>query len=429
MQVIGIDIGTTSICGVAIDCLKGKVLRSKTINSEAFIKTDNSYEKIQDPEKIIKIATEILNEFITEDTISIGVTGQMHGIVYTDKSGKAISPLYTWQDERGNLLFKNTTYAKFLNSFSGYGNVTDFYNRNNGLRKKEAINFCTIHDYFVMSLTGLKTPLIHSTDAASFGLYDLKENKFNFADYKNNAEITTDFKIAGKYKNIPVAVAIGDNQASVFSCLRNDEDILINVGTGSQISVISNNIINKENIEIRPYFNNKFLLVGAALCGGRAFSMLKDFYYNIIKLACPIKENEIYPIIDKMLLSNNEELSIKVDTRFAGTRQDPKISGSINKITTDNFTPLNLTLGFLDGMVTELYNLYKEIDIKKTGLVGSGNGVRKNKPFVNFAEKHFNTKMKIPKHNEEAAFGAALFSLIAAKAFNINEVQDLIKYN
>ena len=36
-------------------------------------------------------------------TASIGLTGQMHGIVYLDREGRCISPLYTWQDGRGNL--------------------------------------------------------------------------------------------------------------------------------------------------------------------------------------------------------------------------------------------------------------------------------------------------------------------------------------
>ncbi|MBO5909404.1 MAG: hypothetical protein J6Q67_06505, partial [Clostridia bacterium] len=109
MQIIGIDIGTTSICGVVIDAKTGKVLKSKTVNSDAFIKSDKNFEKIQSADKIIKLATEISESFISKETVSIGVTGQMHGIVYTDKDGNAVSPLYTWQDLRGNEPYKNTT--------------------------------------------------------------------------------------------------------------------------------------------------------------------------------------------------------------------------------------------------------------------------------------------------------------------------------
>jgi len=264
MQAIGIDIGTTSICGVVIDIETGELLRSRTLNSDAFIEGAATFEKIQSPERIISLASEILDGFISDETEVIGVTGQMHGIVYTDADGNAVSPLYTWQDGRGNEPYGDSTYAEHLGSHSGYGNVTDFYNRVNGLVLGTAVSYCTIHDYFVMKLCSLKKAVIHTSDAASFGLYDLATRKFS---YDCDLNVVDDYHIAGKYKNIPVAVAIGDNQASVFSSLADENGILLNVGTGSQISVISDKMIEAENIETRPYFEGKYLIVGAALFG------------------------------------------------------------------------------------------------------------------------------------------------------------------
>lgn len=122
MKAIGIDIGTTSVCGILIDAETGGVEKSVTKNSNAFIEGCAEWEKIQSVDKIMTVATVILEGLIAEcgDVSVIGVTGQMHGIVYTDKAGNAVSPLYTWQDGRGNLPYKDTTYAKYLNSFSGY---------------------------------------------------------------------------------------------------------------------------------------------------------------------------------------------------------------------------------------------------------------------------------------------------------------------
>ena len=424
MQAIGIDIGTTSICGVAVDTDNGKIIKSVTKNSDAFIKGCAEWEKIQSVEKIISLAFEIIDSFINEETAVIGVTGQMHGIVYIDKDGNAVSPLYTWQDERGNLEYKDTTYAKYMNSCTGYGNVTDFYNRENGIRPQNAVTYCTIHDYFVMKLCGLKEPIIHTSDAASFGCFDLNTNSFTY-DY--SPEITGDYSIAGEYKGIPVSVAIGDNQASVFSSISDDE-ILINVGTGSQVSVVSDVIATGTNIETRPYFDNKYLIVGAALCGGRAYSMLKDFYSEIIGYISEADEGMVYDIMNKMLQSTRKP-TLKADTRFAGTRADNTMSGSITGITTQNFTPGELVYAILDGMVSELYEMYGEMNIKKNGIVGSGNGIRKNEALVKIAEQKFNSKMKIPSHLEEAAVGAALFGLVASGTFrDSTEVRTLIKY-
>ncbi len=421
MQAIGIDLGTTSVCGVSVDLKSGLVLKSKTINSNAFIE-GREFEKIQSPEKIIGIATEILEQLVTEETAVIGVTGQMHGIVYYDKDGNAVSPLYTWQDARGNEPFKDTTYAEFLNSKSGYGAVTDFYNRQNGLVPNTALSYCTIHDYLVMKLCSLKKAKIHSSDAASFGLYNLKSNTFEF---ENNLQVVNDYCIAGDYKGIPVSVAIGDNQASVFSCLKDEDSLLLNVGTGSQVSIISDDIIESENLETRPYFEGKYLVVGAALCGGRAYSLLKDFYAKILD-----EENEgkVYAKMDKMLESI-EKSTISVDTRFAGTRNDASIKGSINGLTVSNFTPEELTLGVLNGMADELYNLYLEMKSEKGGLVASGNGIRKNERFKKISEKKFEREVKIPAHLEEAAFGAAIFGAISSGIFkDANDAHKLIRY-
>jgi len=424
MKAIGIDIGTTSVCGVIIDAKTGKIINSCTKNSDAFVSSGNAWEKIQSVEKIMSVATEILDGLIEEDVSVIGVTGQMHGIVYTDKDGNAVSPLYIWQDERGNLPYKDTTYARYLNSFSGYGNVTDFYNRENGIRPATAISHCTIHDYFVMKLCKRTKPLMHTSDAASLGCYDVKENKFN---YDCNVDITADYSIAGTYRGIPVSVAIGDNQASVFSTLVDENSVLLNIGTGSQVSIVSDVPVVADNIETRPYFEGKYLIVGSALCGGRAYSLLKNFYSEILGYINTVDDDTVYEIMNQML-AKADDTRLKVDTRFAGTRSNATICGGISGVTTENFNPSNLTLGVLKGMARELFEMYKQMNSDKSGIVGSGNGIRKNPALVKVFEETFKAKMKVPKHLEEAAFGAALFGLVACGKYkNAEEVQTLVE--
>ncbi len=424
MKAIGIDIGTTSICGIILDCKSGEILKSITKNSDAFIQTAHEWEKIQDTEKIINMACGICDELLCEDVAVIGITGQMHGIVYFDENGKAISPLYTWQDARGNQPYDETrTYGEYLNLPSGYGYVTDFYNSKNGIRPDHAAGYCTIHDYFAMVLSGRKTPLIHTSDAASFGDFDLNTNQFNHEFF---GEITPDFALAGEYKGIPVSVAIGDNQASVFGALSSDDDILLNIGTGSQISVISSEIVSGENIEVRPYMAGKYLIVGAALCGGRSYSMLEKFYSEIVYLATGQRMN-MYDVMDQMHLTDTSH--VVADTRFGGTRQNPSLTGSLTNITTENFTPGEIRYAFLNGIIAELHNMYTEMQVKRVSLIGSGNGIRKNKALIEAAEAAFDASMKIPAHMEEAAFGAALFGMAATGNFgSADEIKKIIRY-
>lgn len=424
MQAIGIDIGTTSICGVVIDIESGGLVKSITRESASFIKGTAEWEKIQSVQKIIDIAVNIVDELISDKTKVIGVTGQMHGIVYVDSKGKAVSPLYTWQDERGNQPYGNTTYAAYLQSSSGYGNVTDFYNRQNNLIPDNAVGFCTIHDYFVMYLCSLKKPVIHITDAASFGMFDLNEKRFT---YENGMDYVEGYVLAGIYKNIPVSAAIGDNQASALSSFTEEDQLLINVGTGSQVSVICDEIIVGDNIETRPFFENKYLAVGAALCGGRAYAVLKDFYKAVLSKMTTADDTSVYNLMNQFLEEDEGE-TLCVDTRFAGTRKDKNIRGMISNISIHNFTPAALTKGVLEGMMQELSDMYNSIGVNINGIVGSGNGIRKNKALIKIAEKTFRHSLKIPKHTEEAAFGAALYGMISVGYYkDMSEVRKLIK--
>ena len=424
MKAIGLDIGTTSISGILLDIDSGLLLKSITKISNAFIDCKNDWEKIQDVNTIIKVAKDVLNALICDDISVIGVTGQMHGIVYTDKNGRAVSPLYTWQDGRGNLPYNKTTYADYLKSYTGYGCVTDFYNKVNGLIPHSAVAFCTIADYFVMEICGNVAPLIHPTNLASLGCYNLQDKTFCY-DY--NVNVSKDFAIAGEYKGIPVSVAIGDNQASVLSCCKKD-DLLFNVGTGSQVSIITDRLCVANKFEIRPYFENNYLLVGCALCGGRAYSLMKNFLREVLETKTSVSDDEVYEIMARML-KTCEKPTVKADTRFAGTRVDKNITGGFYGITTENFKPSEFVSATLYGIVQELYDIYVLFGEKRKNVIGSGNGIRKNENLIRIANETFNCSLKITLHKEEASFGAALFGLIAIKKFeSVAKAQQQIQY-
>ena len=140
MKAIGIDIGTTTISGVVVEVDERRhstVIEAKTIQNGSFIRTSNEWERIQDAEKIVKKSRQMLDDFLDEypEVEKIGLTGQMHGIVYIDKEGTCVSPLYTWQDARGSLCEENNgslteeiQQTCNVQVASGYGIVTHIYN-------------------------------------------------------------------------------------------------------------------------------------------------------------------------------------------------------------------------------------------------------------------------------------------------------------
>ena len=179
MSFLGIDIGTTTISTVVYQQGQG-IVAAKTVKNDAFLPSQ-PWEKIQDSNMILQTAMACVHEMLAAhpDIQAIGVTGQMHGIVYLDAHGEPVSPLYIWQDGRGDLPYSDTaTWAVHLSEITGYevatgyGLVTHYYNLHHGLVPENAAVFCTIHDCLAMKLAGLSRPMIEPTDSASLGLYD-----------------------------------------------------------------------------------------------------------------------------------------------------------------------------------------------------------------------------------------------------------------
>lgn len=112
VKYIGLDIGTTSISGLVYDLEQRTVLH--TISDEGGNTPTGSaeWERLQDPERILLQVEDILEQLVSwePDVSGIGLTGQMHGILYINRNGQHVSPLYTWQDGRGVFL----TMLRFL---------------------------------------------------------------------------------------------------------------------------------------------------------------------------------------------------------------------------------------------------------------------------------------------------------------------------
>ncbi len=427
MKIIGIDIGTTSICGVAVETENGEILKSLTKPNNSFIKSEKNYEKIQNTDIIMQSVYAILSELDADNASAIGFSGQMHGIVYTDENGDAVSPLYIWQDERAALEYKDgKSYAEHLGCFAGYGLATDFYNEINGIVPENAKYLCTIADYAVMKLCGLQKPLVHITNAASLGCFNIENNCFNIGNQRL-PDVTAEFKSAGEYNGIPVCVALGDNQASFIGSVSDSDNALINIGTGSQISWLSETPVVADGVENRPFDGKKYLAAGCALCGGRAFAMVEKLFREIANLAGCNSES-LYPQINK-LLETKTETSLNADCRFCGTRNDPSVRGMISNISENNFTASDLAYSVLCGMSQELYDMYKNGGKSMKELVCSGNGIRKNAALRRIVSDMFGCEIKIPFYAEEASYGAALAASVACGCFaNISEACRMIKY-
>ena len=450
MRTMGIDLGTTTVSVVMMDGVSGEILGSRTIAHNAFLKGHIPESKIQDADlmwNVVKSAMTELTETFGKPGC-IGLTGQMHGMLYVDSEGDAVSPLYIWQDGCGNLdMESGESYASFLRktggaAAAGFGLTTHFYLQKNGMIPQNAVKMATICDYVGMKLCGRKEPVIAKDMAASWGCFDLQKGCF-LTDEMEQLGVDTSYLpelmdahgIMGcTTEGIPVIVSLGDNQASVLGSVADLCDtVLINIGTGSQVSMGTEGYHDVSgSIELRPCVEGTSLLVGSGLCGGRAYAMLEQFYREVSG-----NEEAMYGRMAAQAEDFREKYGMdaawKVKTTFSGTRSNPGEKGSICGIGVENFHPGAMTLGVIEGILEELYEMYVQMcrvtGKKATKLVGSGNGLRKNKLMQKIAEERFGMKLEIPLYQEEAAYGAALYALVASGVEqDFAQVQKKIKY-
>jgi sedoheptulokinase len=282
-----------------------------------------------------------------------------------------------------------------------------------------------------------------ATSAASLGCFDLRRLEFRRdamsvldIDGAIFPHVSTSYPALGEARTgTPVFAALGDNQASFLGSVRDVRgSLLCNVGTGGQISLFSDECLDVPGIDTRPFPLGGYIGVGAALCGGRAYALLHDFFQQTMQLFSGGGSAAAYDVmnaVDEDRMGSAARLT--VDTRFSGTRADPGVRGSIANLGSQTFTPEHLIVGVRQGIAAELLGFYERFPESArrgvTALVGSGNGIRLNPGLQKVFEGGLGMRMRVPAHREETSFGAALLAGVAGKFLpDLSAAGSLVRY-
>ncbi|HUX52162.1 MAG TPA: FGGY family carbohydrate kinase [Spirochaetia bacterium] len=438
MRTVGIDLGTTKVAVLCVDTDSRTVVWTGSIDHQAHMAGKHQWEHLQDPEKIVRAVNELLRTALSKSgrVDAVAVTGQVHGILYLDSAARAVSPLMTWLDGRGAQQFdEKHTFSEHVAQVSGsfaapgYGMVTHFYNLRNGLVPPSARSLATIISYVATRLAGLSHPVTDPTDAASLGLFDVVNHLYR-SDPLRELGIPEHFlprvvdwkeRIGAMPDGTVVATAIGDNQAGFLSAVPNRKSMaMMSIGTSGQISVFSEQPDTLPGLELRP-FPGGFLQVGATLSAGATLAALARFFEETVAAFGATPAADVYARMNSLAESaHGTDERPAVDPRFAGTRDDTTRRGAITGITLSGLTPANLTLGTVEGIVRELFDLYQRVPQRirslHTAVVGAGNGLRRNPMIRNAVERVFGQRLTVSSVREEAATGAALLAAVQAGA-------------
>ena len=426
MSLIGLDIGTTTICGVLYSRTERSIIHVLNQHN-AFIASPTG-EYLQDPESIVNKVQAILDELIdiSVDRIEgISLSAQMHGILYVDKEGQAVSPYYTWQNQRGLIKAGKATLEDVLSElldypvYTGYGIVTHYSLFTDNSIPPSARFFCNIGDYVSMTLSGRAVPLTDITIGHSMGICTVlsgqQPKNLNLLGSECIAyipEVVSTEKHLGEYRGIPVIQAIGDNQASFLGSVREKESsLLLNYGTAGQMSFYSKWCENYSGFDTRPLGNEGYIHVAYSLCGGNSYTILARFFEETASLFSSGSILDPITIMDEMSLDLSIE-DIDCMPLFLGQRGGKDNYGYLKNITEANFTPRHLLTAIVQGMVKELYQHYEElpdsVKTRITTLIGAGNGIRRNRHLQNAVKMRFGKPVSLVNHTEESCLGAVI---------------------
>ena len=243
----GIDIGTTSVAGVAVDAA-GKVRASVTRAHGADLPKASPGVDEQDPDKLFAASQGVI-ESLTADVglpDRIGWTGQMHGVVAVDEGLSPLTPLVTWRDARR------------------YGGVVMAQWHREGLSPKarglSPFKCLTAPGYVIAKMTG--KCVIDPT----------------FLEAWHIAEGTVP---ASWLPEVVERSMLGDNQAGVYAAqVLLPGCAVVNLGTSGQLSVVYEGGcpqgLKVESVEIRRFVGGKSLLCRASLVGGQSLAALRE---------------------------------------------------------------------------------------------------------------------------------------------------------
>ncbi len=456
--VVGVDLGTTKITSVAVDSRSGENLAVGTLANAANItsEADRSRGRSEwDATRIVsqglaclKQVADMLGDKV-RDIVAIGLTGQQHGMLLVDADGKPASPLINWQDRRSLDRYQDSQHSWLDETRTRLGDSswkrtgcrlqpgfmagTLFWLKSHGQLPK-GTRALFIMDHFGAQLTG-GTAITEPSCAGSSGVLNVRTRQWDpesiaalglpatlFPEIREANEqigrLSAQASLAsGLPQGIPVFAPIGDHQASFIGSVTDRvNSVLVNVGTGAQVAVYTDEFAFEPPIELRPFPGGGNLLSNVGLAGGWSYQVLEHFFRDVGRLMFQAESSgPLYEPLNQLAASVPPGADgLRCDPLFAGTRLDPSVRGSLTGLSPQNFTARHLARAVLEGMARSLRDGYAAVE-RITGrsqsqLIAAGNGLRENPLLAEIVSQSFGLQMVFTAHREEAAYGAALMA-------------------
>lgn len=367
-----LDVGGTFLKGAAIKSGADKIGTISRQSGPALVLSRDG-SAVLNPAHLQGAVGRLCQEIVdSQNGLPSGIflTGQMHGLVLTHLDGTPISDVITWRDsmrcavngreESAIPIIQSRCSREDLRVFGnelreGLPIATLFSRATLGLKVAGLVPHSII-SFCAAGLTGFaEFPLMHETDAAAHGFYDIirkrwGETALTQLDLEGMVlpRVTDELMPCGYSHNYgcPVYVAVGDQQTSLYGVSLEPGELSLNIATGSQVSAV---IADPSfNAQLRPFFQGNYLSTVTHIPAGRALNALMSLVSELSEL----DNDQLWQLVSEKTI-NQQQTELRVDLSFF-----PSATGSSGLIS--GITETNLEVGHLfRSAVIEMASQYQ----------------------------------------------------------------------
>jgi len=450
---LGIDLGTSSVKVVVLD-EESSIIAIERKEYPILVPFPGFAEQSTDEWwNSVCICTQNLirkNLFDKYQIVSIGLSGQMHGLVALNSKGKPLRNAIIWLDRRSTEIcnqWASIGYNEEFHNITGLTITTGYLASSLAwVKKNEPDIYKNIYkivlpkDYIRYKLT--ETISTERSDASGTYLFDIinsdwsdqiiKELGFKYSilpKIQKTLEIAgyvtkTAAQQTGLPQGIPVATG-GSDQAMAAISLGVKQPGIVAVGIntgGTVITTIEKPIFDPRLHTLCHAYPNKWLLMGATLSAGIAVSW---FWKQVITQSQSMvsdKRTNIEELSDwaSKILSGSEGLFfIPYLTGERTPHMNPNAKGGFIGLTLShsvNHMVRSIMEGIAYSMCDSL-DIYREMGLLVDELIGYGGGSN-SALWCQIICDVFNVPLKKYSYSENSAIGAAITGAIAIQEYS-----------
>lgn len=425
-----LDFGATRIKSALCHDGDGRIFSVKSRPCTAPVQNGPVFEIPIEP--LLADFLQVCREYAAEHPFErILVCCQMHGFALTDLQNRPLSQYISWQDERALQpaaggpssweLFREALQGDFkeitgMRLRAGFPAVKifDFLRRN----PQPAVKALSLAE--VLCLAGTPYNKVHLTMADGSGCMDFRTKRpsakiLDFLARQTGArlefnEITESETPAGEIvlngKTVPVWTGIGDHQCAVLGAGNTASTWSVNVGTGSQVSAVTDKAPDTPETERRHFVEGKEMQTITHIPAGRVLAALTGFYTQLTGRDGWERFNAVRA---EELGGGLPEFNLAFFADAWGYGNGGGISGLALKDLNENRLWAGLFRSFARQYVRAL-ELLDRADRKQ--IILSGGKLAKNPVLANYLQKEMNLPVKIADAGDETLLGLAYVAQI-----------------